>query len=186
VLAVIPNVDSSTGEYRSRPQGLPSRRMGLEQEFFLVDRRGEPRDLADPFLSGCREAARAEGLDPRSFEGECAKGLVEITATSGVMDPKIEAYLDSLFAFASLYLEEPRLVAPLASSGGYETTESALFRHMPPSGTALTRDRGLSLARQACRRLEEQVDSLGRRFDATLPADRLNRGATNPRLIRSA
>jgi hypothetical protein len=112
--------------------------------------------------------------------------LLRAAVTGGVQDPRIEAYLDSLFAFAFPYLEEPRLVEPLASSGGYETTESALFGHMPPSGTALTRDRGLSLVRQACRRLDEQVSSLGRRFDATLPADRLNRGATNPRLIRGA
>ena len=53
--------------------------MGLEQEFFLVDRRGEPRDLADLFLWECREAARAQGLDPRCFEAESVKGLVEIT-----------------------------------------------------------------------------------------------------------
>ena len=52
--------------------------MGLEQEFFLVDRRGELRDLADLFLWECREAARAEGLDPRCFKAECVKGLVEI------------------------------------------------------------------------------------------------------------
>jgi gamma-glutamyl:cysteine ligase YbdK (ATP-grasp superfamily) len=88
VLADITNVDSSTGEYRSPPRGLPVRRIGLEQEFFLVDRRGAPRDLADPFLRECREAARAEGLDPRSFEAECAKGMVEITTppSHGVVD----------------------------------------------------------------------------------------------------
>jgi gamma-glutamyl:cysteine ligase YbdK (ATP-grasp superfamily) len=88
VLADITNVDSSTGEYRSPPRGLPVRRIGLEQEFFLVDRRGAPRDLADPFLRECREAARAEGLDPRSFKEECAKGLVEITTlpSHGVVD----------------------------------------------------------------------------------------------------
>jgi gamma-glutamyl:cysteine ligase YbdK (ATP-grasp superfamily) len=88
VLADITNVDSSTGEYRSPPRGLPVRRIGLEQEFFLVDQRGAPRDLADPFLRECREAARAEGLDPRSFEAECAKGMVEITTlpSHGVVD----------------------------------------------------------------------------------------------------
>jgi hypothetical protein len=74
VLADITNVDSSTGEYRSPPRGLPVRRIGLEQEFFLVDRRGAPRDLADPFLRECKE--------------ECAKGLVEITTlpSHGVVD----------------------------------------------------------------------------------------------------
>src|SRR5215212_9734368 len=59
--------------------GHPVRRMGLEQEFFLVDRKGAPRDLADLFLWECREAARAEGVDPQCFEAESVKGLVEIT-----------------------------------------------------------------------------------------------------------
>src|SRR3954452_10105377 len=57
----------------------PVRRMGLEQEFFLVDRNGAPRDLADLFLWECREAARAEGVDPQCFEAESVKVLVEIT-----------------------------------------------------------------------------------------------------------
>ena len=53
--------------------------MGLEHEFFLVDLRGEPRDLADLFLLRCREAARAQNLDPRCFEAESVKSMVEIT-----------------------------------------------------------------------------------------------------------
>src|SRR5215212_10331537 len=59
--------------------GHPVRRMGLEQEFFLVDRKGAPRDLADLFLLACREAAQAEGLDPLCFKAESVKSLVEIT-----------------------------------------------------------------------------------------------------------
>ncbi len=59
--------------------GLPVARMGLEHEFFLVDRRGEPRELADLFLRECREEARAEGLDPLCFQAESVMGLVEIT-----------------------------------------------------------------------------------------------------------
>jgi gamma-glutamyl:cysteine ligase YbdK (ATP-grasp superfamily) len=53
--------------------------MGLEQEFFLVDRNGVSRDLADLYLWNCRQAALAEGLDPRCFKSESVKGLVEIT-----------------------------------------------------------------------------------------------------------
>jgi hypothetical protein len=106
--------------------------------------------------------------------------LLAAAATGGVLDRRIEAYLDSLFAFASPYLEEPGLVELLEASGGYETTETAFFGHAPPSGAALTRDRRLSLVRQTCRRFEEQVGSLGRRFGAALPADRRDRGATNP------
>src|SRR3712207_337560 len=67
---------------------LPVRRAGLEQEFFLVDRRGALRDLADPFLQRCREAAKAEGLDPRCFKAECVMSLVEITTppSCGIAD----------------------------------------------------------------------------------------------------
>jgi hypothetical protein len=107
--------------------------------------------------------------------------LLGAAVSRGVLDRRVEAYVDSFVRFAFPYLEEPGLVDPLASSGGYETTETAFFGHVYPSGATLTRDRGLSLVRQACRRFEEQVGSLGRRFDATLPADRQNRRVTNPR-----
>src|SRR5829696_4440711 len=62
-----------------RSAGLPVRRIGLEHEFFLVDRTGALSDLADPFLWRCREAAEAGGLDPRCFEEQCVKSLVEVT-----------------------------------------------------------------------------------------------------------
>jgi carboxylate-amine ligase len=62
-----------------RSAGLPVRRIGLEHEFFLVDRTGAPCDLADPFLWRCRQAAESGGLDPRCFKEECVKSLVEVT-----------------------------------------------------------------------------------------------------------
>jgi gamma-glutamyl:cysteine ligase YbdK (ATP-grasp superfamily) len=109
MLAGTPNIDGSTGGDRSSGEiskgsfpdegsaGLPVARMGLEQEFFLVDRKGEPRDLADLFLWGCREAARAEGLDPRCFKAESVKGLVEIcTPPSYGMGEITRNYLDNL------------------------------------------------------------------------------------------
>jgi len=92
MVADAPNIDGSARANRSLQEehsegdvpdegsvGLPVRRIGLEQEFFLVDQRGALRDLADLFLWRCREAARAEGLDPRCFKAECVKSLVEIT-----------------------------------------------------------------------------------------------------------
>jgi gamma-glutamyl:cysteine ligase YbdK (ATP-grasp superfamily) len=78
MLADTPNVDGSTSANRSQPEDLLVRRIGLEQEFFLVDRRGMLSDLADPFLSQCQEAAQTEGLDPHCFKAECVKSLVEI------------------------------------------------------------------------------------------------------------
>src|SRR5215204_2898271 len=92
MLAEPPNIEGPGRMGRSLPKelsegnvlvggsmSLPLRRIGLEQEFFLVDRRGSLSDLADPFLWRCREAAQAEGLDPGSFKAECVKSLIEIT-----------------------------------------------------------------------------------------------------------
>jgi gamma-glutamyl:cysteine ligase YbdK (ATP-grasp superfamily) len=59
--------------------GLPVRRIGLEQEFFLVDQTGALRNLADLFLCRCREAAQAKGLNPRCFKEECVSSMIEIT-----------------------------------------------------------------------------------------------------------
>ena len=68
--------------------GVPVRRIGLEQELFLVDRSGELCDQADLFIRRCWEAAEAEGLDPRCFKPECMKSLLEITTppSSGLED----------------------------------------------------------------------------------------------------
>src|SRR5215210_7645174 len=97
MLANISEADDYAGEIRPLPDDAPVRRIGLEQEFFVVDRNGEPRDLADLLLRECREAARAKGLDPRCFKAECAKGLVEIaTPPSSRLADLIEDYLDSL------------------------------------------------------------------------------------------
>jgi hypothetical protein len=100
-LASKPDSDDSTRANRRsldlRPEvdipadggtGVPVRRIGLEQEFFLVDRTGELCDLADLYLRECWEAAEAEGLDPRCFKTECVRSLVEITTppSSGFED----------------------------------------------------------------------------------------------------
>jgi hypothetical protein len=76
---------------------VPVRRLGLEQEFFLVDLKGVPSDLADPFLRRCREVARAEGTDPGCFEAECVRNLVEITTppSSGLGD-LADSYLNNI------------------------------------------------------------------------------------------
>src|ERR687897_858180 len=101
VLASMPDSDDSTRANRcslgDRPgnavpadggTGVPVRRIGLEQEFFLVDPTGELSDSADLYLRECWEAAEAEGLDPRCFKSECVRSLVEITTppSSGIED----------------------------------------------------------------------------------------------------
>src|SRR5215218_1153377 len=88
--------------------GLPVRRIGLEQEFFLVDRGGALSDLADPYLRRCREAARGEGLDPLCFKAECVKSLVEIATPPG----------SSLEDLADNYLNNLELALKVASELG--------------------------------------------------------------------
>jgi hypothetical protein len=74
MLANAPDVDGSAMTNRPLPEqpskgnapgegsvGLPVRRVGLEQESFLVDRTGELCDLADHFLRRCWEAAEEVG-----------------------------------------------------------------------------------------------------------------------------
>ena len=58
--------------------GVMERRIGLEQEFFLVDRAGALSDRADEFLARCQEVAGAEGLAEERFVEECSRYLVEI------------------------------------------------------------------------------------------------------------
>jgi carboxylate-amine ligase len=105
--------------------------------------------------------------------------LLAAAATRGVEDERIEAYLDSLVGFASAYLEEPELVEPLVSSAGYKTTENEILSSFPATGTSLTRSQGLSLVRESCRRLNEQVSSLRRRYEEPMPEDAREAGVVN-------
>jgi gamma-glutamyl:cysteine ligase YbdK (ATP-grasp superfamily) len=59
---------------------MEQRRIGIEQEFFLVDGEGMPSDRADELLTRCREWAGAEGLSPEGFVGEVSTSMVEINA----------------------------------------------------------------------------------------------------------
>lgn len=73
------------------------RRIGLEQEFFLVDDEGVPSDRADEFLSRCREIATEEGLEPESFVGEVSRSIVEINNPPAcTVEDLAETYLASL------------------------------------------------------------------------------------------
>jgi gamma-glutamyl:cysteine ligase YbdK (ATP-grasp superfamily) len=107
--------------------------------------------------------------------------LLGAAVTRGVQDPQIEAYLDSIVKFASPYLESPELVEPLVSSGGYKTTEAEVLESFPTPKVSLTREEGLSLVREACLRLKEQLSSLGQRYAETLPGD--ERGPKAARVI---
>src|SRR5215208_939190 len=65
---------------RGRTTGALNRRVGLEQEFFLVEESGMPSDRADEFLLCCREVTGREGSSPACFAPEFVVGLVEINS----------------------------------------------------------------------------------------------------------
>ncbi len=54
------------------------RRIGLEQEFFLVDETGDLSNRGDEFLQGCHLMAGATNLSPQYFVPEFVKCMVEI------------------------------------------------------------------------------------------------------------
>jgi carboxylate-amine ligase len=54
------------------------RRVGLEQEFFLVEESGRPSERADEFLELCRAMTEAESGSAACFAPEFVLGLVEV------------------------------------------------------------------------------------------------------------
>jgi carboxylate-amine ligase len=54
------------------------RRIGLEQEFFLVDEAGVLSNQADEFLQRCQAMAAAAGRNPECFAPEWVKGIIEV------------------------------------------------------------------------------------------------------------
>src|SRR5215203_1237121 len=139
-------------------------------------------------ISGTAERIRREHLEVRPSRGVLALEpdgellhvpvfsylngeLLGAAVTRGVLDQRVEAYVDSVIRFASPYLESPELVGPLGSSGSYRTTECEIVETFPDLGAALTRKQGLSLVRGACSRMDEQLSSLRRKYDETPPGD---------------
>lgn len=57
---------------------VANRRIGLEQEFFLVDESGAISNRADEFLQQCQEIAATTGHNPDYFVAEWVKSMVEI------------------------------------------------------------------------------------------------------------
>ena len=73
------------------------RRVGLEQEFFLVNERGGLSDRAEEFLSRYREVAESVGRDPDGFAPECAPCMVEMdTPPAYSLEELSREYLDNL------------------------------------------------------------------------------------------
>lgn len=59
-------------------ESFENRRLGLEQEFFLVDREGVLSERADEFLEACQRLADEEGRDGACFASECVLSTVEV------------------------------------------------------------------------------------------------------------
>jgi hypothetical protein len=112
--------------------------------------------------------------------------LVRAAVTGGLLDRRVEAYVDSVVRFASPYLERPELVEPLGTSGTYKNTECEILATFPHRGASLTRYQGLSLVREACGRTDEQVSSLRRRYDREPPGDQQGPGVARVIYIRES
>ena len=88
-----------------------------------------------------------------SLSGE----LLSAAVTCGVYDYRIKSYLDSFIGFVSAFTERSDLIGLLGDSGRYETTEPDILGTYSPQGVPVSRYQGLSLVREACHRLDEQV-----------------------------
>lgn len=60
-------------------ESFEGRRLGLEQEFFLVDGAGVLSERADEFLEVCHALANSEGIDEDCFASECVLSTVELS-----------------------------------------------------------------------------------------------------------
>src|SRR5215217_363043 len=154
-------------------------------------------------ISGTAERVRREHLEVRPSRGVLTLEpdgdllhvpifsylngeLLGAAVTRGVLDQRVEAYLDSLVRFASPYLEEPDLIEPLGTSGSYRTTEREIVESFPDGGAALTREQGLALVRDACLRMDEQVATLRRKYDEAPPENEVDQGVARVIDIRSS
>ncbi|MHC5933249.1 glutamate-cysteine ligase family protein [Nostoc sp.] len=84
------------------------RRIGIEQEFFLVDEVGHLSDRADEFLQGCHLMAQAQGLNPSYFVPEFVKSMVEINTPPA----------DTGTELARVYLKNLKLALSVAQQMG--------------------------------------------------------------------
>src|SRR5215217_4031791 len=154
-------------------------------------------------IRGAAERVRRERLEVRPSRGVLALEpdgdlllvpifsylngeLLAAATTRGVLDQRVEAYVDSFVGFTTQYLQKLEFVEPLGSKGSYGTTECEILEPVPDRGASVTRDQGLSLVRESCRRLDEQVSSLRRRYDETLPGDGREERAANVVWIRNS
>ncbi len=95
---------------------VAKRRIGLEQEFFLVDQEGVPSNKADEFLQCCQEKAEAAGSKPEYFAPEWVKGIVEINTPPAETPTELtREYLKNLKVAVQVGQEMSLRLYPLSS-----------------------------------------------------------------------
>lgn len=76
---------------------LDNSRLGLEQEFFIVDAEGFLSNRADEFLHGCQEIAKLQNRPVSCFDPEFVKSIVEInTVPANNLNELTQEYLELL------------------------------------------------------------------------------------------
>lgn len=91
------------------------RKVGIEQEFFLVDETGRPSERADEILKLCRDMGEAAGREPCA-EPECTTNMVEVQTPPVSSLAELEAeYLDALGITLEAAREAGLRLYPLAT-----------------------------------------------------------------------
>ena len=76
---------------------MPLRKIGLEQEFFVVNPAGEPSQRSDELVAQCRILAQERGLATDNFETEWVKNILEInTPPAESLDALEQSYFQIL------------------------------------------------------------------------------------------
>jgi carboxylate-amine ligase len=88
--------------------------------------------------------------------------LLYASATEGIKNPKVRAYVDSILQFAcAVGGEGANFLAKLSRNlDQYQTIEASILQDFTPTTTQLSLDAGLRLVRSSCDKLEAQVSSI--------------------------
>ena len=91
------------------------RRLGLEQEFFVVQRDGEPAHSVDGMLEECRRLASKQDIDAECFGPEWVKNIFELaTPPCGDSGELAETYIRNLQVAMAAAAEHDLRLYPLA------------------------------------------------------------------------
>ena len=97
-------------------------RLGLEQEFFIVNPEGFLSNRADEFLASCDRLSRSRGREPDCFAPEFVKQIVEINTTPAASFAELKTeYLELLEILLDAARELDLRVYPLSTYPLYST-----------------------------------------------------------------